>query len=300
MDTEAEDGARDGDLARPLLLACGVVSTSLLVVLDSVIGTPRDRLATSEIGQITLIFVAVPALLWWTKRALKRVTVFYAVVAALMLVFSVGRAFEPVGIVVCAFLATRRSRVRPTLAALAVVGGSLLGVAVLFFATAQTLVPVGSGHYEAPASAGNRVVSFFGDVQEGHNIDDVAAGTGVPIRNAVEDPWRAAYFQLCPQIRQQVSLEAFGASRGANVSDALSATSYSGTRHGDRHIVGVDEQHDDLATLDRDISTTWKKADLTWAIRDGKRYLGNAREETWRIDLVRERGLWRVCGFERV
>jgi hypothetical protein len=94
-------------------------------------------------------------------------------------------------------------------------------------------------------------------------------------------------------------LEAFRASRGADVSDALSATSYMGTRHGNRYIVGVDEQHDSLMTLDQDISTTWTKADLTWAIRDRNGgYLGNAREETWRIDLVRERGQWRVCGFE--
>lgn len=220
------------------------------------------------------------------------------VFAALILVFSLGRAFAPLGIVVCAFLATRRPRVRATLAACAVVVGSLLGSALLFVAAAQLLVPVGSGHSEDVAVAGNRVVYFFGDVQQGHNLDDVAAGTGVPIGNAVEDPWKAAYFQLCPEIRERVSLEAFRASRGADVSDALSATSYMGTRHGDRYVVGVDVQHDSLTTLDQDISTTWTKADLTWAIRDGSAYLGTAREETWRIDLVRERGQWRVCGFE--
>lgn len=76
MKVQVDEIGQDRDLARPLLLACGVISTSLLVVLDSVVGTQRDRYATSQIGQLTIILVAVPALLWWTKRALKRVTVF--------------------------------------------------------------------------------------------------------------------------------------------------------------------------------------------------------------------------------
>jgi len=139
--------------------------------------------------------------------------------------------------------------------------------------------------WEDVAVVGNRAQYFLGDVQQGR--DPAIAG-------GVDDPFGCAYDQLCQVIRDEVPEQRFRSSRGEAVSSALSATTESGARHGDFEQVGVDAQYDDMKTLDPTISTAWENVDFSWSDA------GGPRKETWRLDFVRDRADWRVCGFTKV
>ncbi|MFV0316164.1 MAG: hypothetical protein ACK5O2_04275 [Microthrixaceae bacterium] len=132
---------------------------------------------------------------------------------------------------------------------------------------------------------------LFGDVQQGRN--SWISGGG-------DDPFGCAYSSLCDNLQRDVSESEFRQSKGEAVSEALSADSYSGSRSdsGDYRI-GVDVQHDDIETLDSELSATWRNADLSWSERIDERTIveGSTKTETWRIDLIRQRGEWKVCGF---
>jgi len=136
-------------------------------------------------------------------------------------------------------------------------------------------------------TAGNRVGYFFGSVHEGRNSTT---------SNPVDDPFACAYRQLCLALRAEVSEAEFRDSRGEALSPLLSSDSYSGARAGaDYPEVGLDQQHGDMDTLDPDVSSTWSDANFTWSVDTGTTEL--PRVERWRIDLEREEGAWRVCGF---
>lgn len=136
------------------------------------------------------------------------------------------------------------------------------------------------------------MVAFFGDVQQGRNSW---------ISGGVQDPFGCAYRSLCDSFQQQVTESEFRQSEGEAVSKALSADSYSGTRSSSgAYRVGVDVQHDDTDTLEPELSSTWTMADLSWAEHIDERTIveGSTRTETWRVELLREEGEWRICGFE--
>lgn len=186
--------------------------------------------------------------------------------------------------------ASRKRAIRclTTLAAVAAFGSSACGQ--FDSDTAQT-GPGKDCHADGVQTAGNRVVWFFGDVQQGRN----PWTTG-----GVDDPFGCAYSSLCNSLRRDVSESEFRESQGEAVSQALSADSYSGSRSDTgEYRLGVDVQHDGMDTLDGEISSSWSNADLSWSehIDDRTIVEGSTRTETWRIDLVSEEGDWKVCDF---
>jgi hypothetical protein len=54
--------------------------------------------------------------------------------------------------------------------------------------------------------------------------------------------------------------------------------------------------------LDPALAVTWEEVDLVKYTHVDDRTIvnGSDRHEKWRIDLVREHGAWRVCGFEKL
>ena len=114
----------------------------------------------------------------------------------------------------------------------------------------------------------------------------------------MDDPFACAYAQLCREIRDRVTEAEFRKTRGEAVSEALSADSFSAARsETGAYRVGVDEERPDEETLERDVLSTWNDAELIWNERVDNRE--TYRKERWRIDVVREVGAWRVCGFSR-
>jgi hypothetical protein len=145
---------------------------------------------------------------------------------------------------------------------------------------------------EVPPTAGNRVSWFLGDVVQGRDPT---------IQGGVDDPFGCAYMQLCAEIRVRISEDEFRASRAEAVSSVLSANTWAGARTGYRYTTGVDEQRPDLETLDSDVTATWKDVDFTWYEHFDDRTIasGSGVSVRWRLELVREDGSWRVCGFEK-
>jgi hypothetical protein len=134
---------------------------------------------------------------------------------------------------------------------------------------------------------------FLGDVDQGR---DPSIGGGI------DDPYGCAYEQLCSEMRGQVSEEAFRATGGEAVSVALSSDGGMLARSGtlDEKVPGVDEERSDVDTLDESVVATWKDFEFSWVEHiDEHIVVGPERTERWRVDLVREGGDWRVCGFER-
>ena len=83
------------------------------------------------------------------------------------------------------------------------------------------------------------------------------------------------------------------------MSSVVTADGEAGARHGDFERVGVDAQYDDMATLRPTIASAWVNVDFEWYQKtpDGASITDTRRQETWRVELVRESGAWRVCGF---
>lgn len=82
----------------------------------------------------------------------------------------------------------------------------------------------------------------------------------------------------------------------------LSADTWAGARTGPyEYTPGVDEERPDIETLDTVVASTWKDVEFTWYehIDDRTIVTGSDVTERWRVDLVREEGAWRVCGFEK-
>ncbi len=134
---------------------------------------------------------------------------------------------------------------------------------------------------------------FLGDVQQGRDP---------MIQGGVDDPFGCAYAQLCSAVRREVSEEQFRQTRAEAVSSVLSADSWAGARTGPyEYATGVDEERPDMETLDPDVVSTWKDGEFTWYehIDDRTIVSDSGQMERWRIDLVREDGEWRVCGFEK-
>jgi hypothetical protein len=144
---------------------------------------------------------------------------------------------------------------------------------------------------EDPPTAGNRVIWFLGDVQQGRDPD---------IQGGVDDPLGCAYDQLCEVQRDAVTEDDFRRSVGEAVSPLLTADSHAGPSvYVDR---GLAEERPDLDTLEPELSATWVEVEATWYEHiDGDTIVSDSgREEHWRVDLVREGGSWRVCEFTQL
>lgn len=142
-------------------------------------------------------------------------------------------------------------------------------------------------------TAGNRTVYFFSDVHEARTAT---------ISNPVADPLGCAYRQLCGAMRASVTEDAFRSTRGEALSALLTADSYSGARSDSgRYDVGVDVERPDEDTLDPAVTTTWTDGHFTWDAQPDEHTAGTVEPHTerWRIDLVREGGGWKVCGFTK-
>ena len=124
------------------------------------------------------------------------------------------------------------------------------------------LIVVGLGVATAcagsPESAGNATVDFFGSIQMGQ--------------------YKRAHSRLCESQRAAVFFDDFEASKGGNLGDP--SRLQSGLLEG--------EQHEDVKTLDSDIREAWTE----WVGFDGRVF------QTWRVSLVREGSMWRVCDVE--
>lgn len=153
--------------------------------------------------------------------------------------------------------------------------------------------PAEACRLEEPPTAGNRVSWFLGDVVQGRDPN---------IQGGVDDPFGCAYAQLCAEIRGRVSEAEFRASRAEAVSSVLSADTWAGARTGPyEYTTGVDEERPDMETIDSEVTATWKDVEFTWYehIDDRTIVSGSGQTVRWRLDLVREDGSWRVCGFEK-
>jgi len=143
-------------------------------------------------------------------------------------------------------------------------------------------------HGDSSPTAGNHVIWFLGDVQQGR--DPTIAG-------GVDDPFGCAYTQLCQARQDEITEAEFRASKGEVLSSLLTADTHAGSSpYVDR---GVSEQHPALETLDEDLTRTWVEILATWYdhIDDRTIVSDSEREERWRINLVREDGQWRICNF---
>ena len=152
-----------------------------------------------------------------------------------------------------------------------------------------------AGRVEAGDTAANRVVYFLGDVRQGRDPS---------IEGGVEDPFGSAYSQLCGRLKRRVSEAEFRDSKGARVSDALTADTGAVARHGNlegtpHERIGVDAERESLETLSPSVRSTWVNVDLKWYQHnpDGSVGLDDPREETWRVELVKHGTRWEVCGF---
>jgi hypothetical protein len=133
----------------------------------------------------------------------------------------------------------------------------------------MTLVACGSGD---PATAGNRTIDFELDLQQ-KNFDD-------------------AYGQLCSDITSRVALADFRATEGSDVSPVLAASTWLGTGRGEMP---------DLQTASQDVTETWNQIEAHWTseVTVGGSARENTRSELWKVDLRREGGTWKLCGFTK-
>jgi len=107
-----------------------------------------------------------------------------------------------------------------------------------------------------PESAGNRTLSFVSDIRR--------------------ERYDEAYSQLCPALRDQITLEQFEATGGERFAEARGV-----------HL-GSDEEFLGVDTLDRSITSAWSEM-----IRYPRGDI-----VTFRFDLVRDGGRWTVCDGE--
>jgi hypothetical protein len=119
-----------------------------------------------------------------------------------------------------------------------------------------------------PATAGNRVIAFALDAHGG---------------NAT-----AAYEQLCAATKSAVPFEAFQQTRGAAVSPVVPSDSWILTRN---------EKVPSFQTEDPSVTETWTEVKVRWP-PEGTAPASTTATTVWRVHLVREDGLWKVCRFE--
>jgi hypothetical protein len=144
------------------------------------------------------------------------------------------------------------------------------------------------GGWGVPATPDNVMITFLGDVQDARDP---------MIMGGPSDPWQCAYDVLCDRQRDRVSAQQLRDSRGEALSPLLSADTHAGpSAYVDR---GLRSQH--TYPWD-DVESTWIEVEAAWYERIDARTVvtDSRREEHWRVDLVRESGDWRVCGFAPV
>jgi hypothetical protein len=149
----------------------------------------------------------------------------------------------------------------------------------------------GGCRIQEPQTAGNIVIWFLGDVQQGRDP---------AIMGGVDDPFGCAYASLCDARRREVSEDRFRSTKGAVVSGLLTADTWEGSSvYVD---LGLVDERPDGATLDPGLSATWVEIQATrFEHLDAQTILsGSGVTEKWRVDLVREHGGWRLCHFTPV
>lgn len=117
------------------------------------------------------------------------------------------------------------------------------------------------------------------------------------LQNGLDDPLGCAYEQICEEQRSVITRDEFVRTVGAAVSEMLTADSFAGPSvYTDR---GLDAEHEGQATLDPDLESTWVDVLVTRYERVDERTVvsGSGKDERWRVELVREEGDWRLCGF---
>jgi hypothetical protein len=278
---------------RTIWLAFGLVASVLAFCVSAKL-THQTRMVTRQDGLVLVVFMAFPLLGTWSEHAGAIAFGMWSSLVALMAFLTLGSAFWPLILVGCGVVAFRSPRPRLSHQSMTVIGAALLLALAMVTVTAYVVVPYGSGHYEDIHTAGQRINWFLGDVGRGR---DPSIQGGEPIA----DPFGSAYQQMCTRLQHRVSEDLFRSSRGAAVSEALTASGASGSRHGDYQLVGVDAEHDDWDTRSQDIAATWQNVDLRWQPigAGGLVLVDQTRLETWRVDLVREDGIWKVCELEK-
>lgn len=119
-----------------------------------------------------------------------------------------------------------------------------------------------------PETAGNRVIAFAFDAH-GDNLE-------------------VAYEQLCSATKSAVPLGDFQRTRGAAVSPVVVSDSWILTRI---------EKIEDYKTEDPSVVETWTEVKVRWP-PEGTPPASTTATTVWRVHLVREDGLWKVCRFE--
>jgi hypothetical protein len=120
-----------------------------------------------------------------------------------------------------------------------------------------------------PETAGNRVIAFGLELDRGGDL-------------------AAAYGQLCSDVRRNVSKQSFQQSRGVAVSPMLASDSWILTRN---------EKVPSFQTEDPSVTETWTEMKVRWP-PEGTAATSTTSAITWRVHLVREDGVWKVCRFE--
>jgi hypothetical protein len=155
----------------------------------------------------------------------------------------------------------------------------------------------GDCRIDRSTTAATSVIYFLGDVQQGRLEQEVRQGRDVTLTGGVDDPFQCAYDRLCEDQRDDVSEDEFRSTKGAVVSDLLTADSHAGPSvYVDR---GLAQERAESETLDPELKATWVEIEATRSRDPGEpTTISEARdEEQWRVDLVREDGSWRACGF---
>jgi hypothetical protein len=128
-------------------------------------------------------------------------------------------------------------------------------------------------------------------------LGDVGQGRDPTITGGVEDPFGCAYDRRCASWRGGVSEDEFRSSGGAVVSRVLTADTHAGPSvYADR---GLAQDRPNDETLDPALSATWIEVSATWYEHIDNRTIvsSSGQTERWRVDLVRENGTCRLCGF---
>lgn len=155
----------------------------------------------------------------------------------------------------------------------------------------------GACRIDRSTTAATSVIYFLGDVQQGRLEEEVRQGRDLTLAGGVDDPFQCAYDRLCQDQRDDVGEDEFRHTEGAVVSDLLTADSHAGPSvYVDR---GLAQERPEDETLDPELKATWVEIEAIRSRDPGEpAAVSEARdEEHWRVDLVREDGSWRACGF---
>ena len=283
---------------RVLVVASGFLAISSVVVRLLLGGQGERATVSASAVPVLVVGVLLLALVQWSDPLLTVLIVLLTPIAGLVLLVSLGTGATPLLLLAALLLARSLPRPKVRSGTVTVSAGSL-AIAVLAFGAAWVSAPVGSGRLEDVGSAGNRSVYFFGAVQEAHCQDEATPIRPCLIVGGADDGWVSVHGQLCPALRDRFSVDDLRRTGGRIVSEALTADGYSGARHGDVYVTGVDEERPDVETIDPSVTATWVRADLAWSRRENGAFVDSTKQ-AWRIDLVKERRSWRVCGFTRL